>query len=126
MKLEALHKVIKYCYLHGKTNKRADELLSVLLKLTRNKIVDRLKKFIKLPRANSNVQPELGMILVKLFRTKTSTKLHSTSGPLFLNPMTISSTLLDEKAHARVHVHLAAQSAKHGSIQLRAHVTIVY
>ncbi|XP_049528007.1 uncharacterized protein LOC125947398 [Dermacentor silvarum] len=47
MRLEALHRVIKYCYLHGKTNKRVDKLISALLKLTRNKVFDRLTKFIK-------------------------------------------------------------------------------
>lgn len=44
MRLEALHRVIKYCYLDGKHNKRVDRLISVLLKLTRDKIFDRLIK----------------------------------------------------------------------------------
>ncbi|KAH9378978.1 hypothetical protein HPB48_007166 [Haemaphysalis longicornis] len=47
MRLEALHKLLKYCYLDGQQNKRVDKLISVLLKLTRNKIFDRLIKLIK-------------------------------------------------------------------------------
>lgn len=44
MRLEALHRVIKYCYLNGKQNKRIDKLISILLKLVRDKIFDRLIK----------------------------------------------------------------------------------
>lgn len=40
MRLEAMHKVLKYCYLHGKVNNRVDKLISVLLKFTRDKIFD--------------------------------------------------------------------------------------
>lgn len=62
MKLEALHKVIKYCYVHGKVNKRMDKLISVLLKLMiRNKIFDRLTKLIKMLKRNSNMKQGSGM-----------------------------------------------------------------
>ncbi|XP_077560873.1 uncharacterized protein LOC144175708 [Haemaphysalis longicornis] len=47
MRLEALHMVLKYCYLDGKQNQRVDRLISVLLTLTRNKIFDRIIKFAK-------------------------------------------------------------------------------
>lgn len=47
MRLEALHRVIKYCYLGGKQNKRVDKLISVLLKLIRDKVFERLIKFSK-------------------------------------------------------------------------------
>lgn len=47
MRLEALHRVLKYCYLEGKHNKRVDRLISVLRKLTHDKIFDRLIKITK-------------------------------------------------------------------------------
>ncbi|XP_064475703.1 uncharacterized protein LOC135389598 [Ornithodoros turicata] len=47
MRLEALHRVLKYCYLQGKHNKRVDRLISALLRLMKNKLFDRLIKFSK-------------------------------------------------------------------------------
>ncbi|KAH7944952.1 hypothetical protein HPB49_002782 [Dermacentor silvarum] len=47
MRLEALHRVIKYCYLGGKNNKRIDRLIAMLLKLVRDKVFDRLIKLSK-------------------------------------------------------------------------------
>lgn len=47
MRLEALHRVIRYCHKEGKRNKRVDRLISLLLKLTRNKIFDRLIRLVK-------------------------------------------------------------------------------
>lgn len=47
MRLEALHRVLKYCYLQGKQNRRIDRLISALLRLTKNKLFDRLIKFNK-------------------------------------------------------------------------------
>lgn len=47
MYLEGLHRVIKYCYLEGRVNKRLDKLITALLKLTRDKLFDRLIKLCK-------------------------------------------------------------------------------
>ncbi|XP_077492724.1 uncharacterized protein LOC144103893 [Amblyomma americanum] len=44
MRLEALHRVLKYVYLDGKQNRRIDNLVSILINLTRDKIFDRLIK----------------------------------------------------------------------------------
>lgn len=47
MRHVALHKAISYCYPDNKTNRRIDKLLSVLLKLTRDKVMSHLPRFIE-------------------------------------------------------------------------------
>ncbi|XP_047115954.1 uncharacterized protein LOC124795917 [Schistocerca piceifrons] len=47
MHLEAMHRVLKYCYLDGKTNNRLDKLLLVLMKLVRDKSFERIIKLYK-------------------------------------------------------------------------------
>ncbi|XP_047103518.1 uncharacterized protein LOC124722391 [Schistocerca piceifrons] len=47
MHLEAMHRVLKYCYLDGKTNNRLDKLLLILMKLTRDKFFERIVKLFK-------------------------------------------------------------------------------
>lgn len=47
MHLEAMHRVLKYCYLDGKRNNRLDKLLVVLMKLVRDKMFDRIVKLYK-------------------------------------------------------------------------------
>ncbi|XP_049798806.1 uncharacterized protein LOC126232686 [Schistocerca nitens] len=47
MHLEAMHRVLKYCYLEGKTNNRLDRLLVVLMKLVRDKLCARMVKLYK-------------------------------------------------------------------------------
>lgn len=44
MALEAFHKVLKHTYLEGKKNKRVDALVSILLKMIRDKNFERLVK----------------------------------------------------------------------------------
>lgn len=44
MHLEAMHRVIKYCYLEGKNVLRLDKGLHAVLKFVRDKIVDRMMK----------------------------------------------------------------------------------
>ncbi|KAH6934338.1 hypothetical protein HPB50_023030 [Hyalomma asiaticum] len=52
MRHVALHKAINYCYPDNKTNRRIDKLLSVLLKLTRNKVMSHLPRFIEVDGEN--------------------------------------------------------------------------
>ena len=47
MYVEAFHRVIKYLYLKGKTNKRVDKCIQMLLKYERDKCFDRLTKIEK-------------------------------------------------------------------------------
>lgn len=47
MRLEALHKVLKYFYLHGRKNKRLDKCVDALVKYTRDCLFKRLRKIIK-------------------------------------------------------------------------------
>jgi hypothetical protein len=44
MYLEGFHRVLKYIYLKGKTNKRVDKCVHVLLKISRDKAFERLTK----------------------------------------------------------------------------------
>jgi len=44
MHLESMHRTIKHCYLHGKTVARLDKGLHAVVKLVRDKIVDRIMK----------------------------------------------------------------------------------
>ncbi|XP_067134139.1 uncharacterized protein [Centruroides vittatus] len=47
MYLEAMHRVLKHCYLEGKVNKRVDHCIDVLLKMTRDKLFERIIKMCK-------------------------------------------------------------------------------
>ncbi len=47
MYVESFHRVLKYIYLKGKTNKRVDKCLQVLMKYARDKTFDRLIKLEK-------------------------------------------------------------------------------
>ncbi|XP_045464203.1 uncharacterized protein LOC123673658 [Harmonia axyridis] len=47
MRLESMHKVLKYCYLDGKKVKRLDRSIHVLLKFVRDKYIERNIKKIK-------------------------------------------------------------------------------
>ncbi len=47
MYVESFHKVIKYMYLKGKTNKRVDKCIQMLMKYERDKIFERLIKLEK-------------------------------------------------------------------------------
>ena len=44
MALESFHRVLKVCYLQKKQNRRIDYLLHILLKISRDKVFDRLQK----------------------------------------------------------------------------------
>ena len=44
MFMEAFHRVVKIVYLHHKQNQRIDNLLTVLLKITRDKAFERFRK----------------------------------------------------------------------------------
>ncbi len=45
--VEAFHRVLKYIYLKGKVNKRLDKYIGILLKLARDKGLERLVKLEK-------------------------------------------------------------------------------
>ena len=47
MHIESFHRLVKVVYLHQKQNRRIDALLSVLLKLSRDKAFERLQKLEK-------------------------------------------------------------------------------
>ena len=44
MALESFHRVLKVCYLQKKQNRRIDYLLHILLKISRDKVFDRIQK----------------------------------------------------------------------------------
>ncbi len=67
MYVESFHKVIKYMYLKGKTNKRVDKCIQMLMKYERDKIFERL---IKLEKGKIS-----GRIALIMKRHQTSKKL---------------------------------------------------
>lgn len=57
MRLESLHKVLKYFYLHGQKNKRLDKCIDALVKYSRDCLFKRLRKIVKneRPRQLKNI-----------------------------------------------------------------------
>jgi len=57
MRLESLHKVLKYFYLHGQKNKCLDKCIDTLVKYSRDCLFKRLRKIVKneRPRQLKNI-----------------------------------------------------------------------
>ncbi len=47
MSIEVFHRLLKVVYLQGKHNRRLDQLLSVLLRIARDKVFERMTKIEK-------------------------------------------------------------------------------
>ncbi|XP_016657057.1 uncharacterized protein LOC103308233 [Acyrthosiphon pisum] len=47
MYLEAMHKKLKYCYMHGKQNRRVDKCISLLMRFSRDMMFERIIRMMK-------------------------------------------------------------------------------
>lgn len=47
MYLEAMHKTLKYCYMHGKQNRRVDKCISLLMRFARDMMFERTIRMMK-------------------------------------------------------------------------------
>ena len=47
MSVEAFHCVLKYIYMNGRINKRVDNCINTLMKITRDKVFEQLIKLTK-------------------------------------------------------------------------------
>ncbi len=71
MYVEAFHRVIKYLYLKGKTNKRIDKCILVLMKYERDKIFERVSKLEK-----GKISGRIALIMKRHTTSKSISKQH--------------------------------------------------